>query len=209
MKAELAKIENHLREHGLLMVMSNDVPSYVTLITEESVKGSWWGHPKGNFIYNSLNVYLDKPDILAVKLLDKKLTLVCKDHWDALFAAANSKEEWQTRGLSAAHLDLLNKVQDQETVRTDEISSRYSITELGKLASKLEERLLIYSESVHTDSGKHARQLMTWTELMKHRSYSPRSFSAVEYKLYFDFVMASMAMEADLEFAQLPKFPWE
>src|SRR5690349_5652451 len=104
MKAELALIENYLQEHGLLMVVDNDFPSYVTMITKEPIKGSWWGHPQGNFIYNSLNVVLDRPEILQVKLLNKKNTLVQKEHWSALVSLGESQSDWQMRALKQDHL---------------------------------------------------------------------------------------------------------
>jgi hypothetical protein len=205
MKAELALIESYLQEHGLLMVVDNHFPSYVTMITKEPIKGSWWGHPKGNFIYNSLNAVLDRPDILQVKLLNKKTTLVQKEHWSALVSLAESESAWQTYGLKQDHLDLLKLVQSKSAIRTDEMKSSKSLTEIGKLASRLEERLLIYSESVHTDSGKHARVLKTWSQTMKEREVSVERISPEEAEMYFDFVLEEM--RGDL--VSRPHLPWE
>jgi hypothetical protein len=52
MKNELSKYYSEFNKHGILLLSDSVLPSLVTLIAEEPVRGSWWGHPKGNLIYN-------------------------------------------------------------------------------------------------------------------------------------------------------------
>ncbi len=54
-RSSLAKIEAALKHHGILMLADASFPSVAALIVGEPIKGSWWGHPKGNEIFNSTN----------------------------------------------------------------------------------------------------------------------------------------------------------
>lgn len=203
MKIELAAIEKYLQEYGLLLVVDNEFPSYVTMITGEPIKGSWWGHPQGNFIYNSLNQFLDRPNILELKFLNRKTTLMEARHWGALVTIGSSEAPWQTLGLSALHLQLFNEVRTQGVLRTDEYRSSLTVSEIGKLASKLEERLLIYSESIHTESGKHARVLYSWDELARERKVMVPDLTADQAQMYFELVLEDISAE------KRPRLPWE
>ncbi len=51
-------------------------------------------------------------------------------------------------------------------IRADDKTLKFSPAEFGKRAKPLEEKMLVYSRSIHTQSGKHIRELMTWETLL-------------------------------------------
>jgi hypothetical protein len=78
-----------VREHGVVLVSaSGPVPKLTEAIAGESIKGSWWGHPKGKQIFPVLEQVCDHADVLVCRLIDDKLTLVHRRLWPALAAAA-------------------------------------------------------------------------------------------------------------------------
>jgi hypothetical protein len=86
-----------------------------------------------------------------VKLISGKVTLVHRPLWPAVFTVATAREPWQLEGLSKEAKALLKKV-DKET----------RVSSSGDAVRELEARLLVHSESVHTERGFHTKQLQTW-----------------------------------------------
>ena len=81
---------------------------------------------------------------------------------------------WQLEGLSAEEHHLLDSVNESAT----------PIRASGAAVKELEIRLLVHSEEVHTDSGRHAIELKTWTAWAKHAGTKPlRSTSAAREQL--------------------------
>jgi len=79
-----------IAEHGLVMQSAQHarVPSFVELIAGEKIRGSWWGHKKGREIFRALSAVYESPDVVAMKLVDDKLTLVHRRLWPALATLA-------------------------------------------------------------------------------------------------------------------------
>jgi hypothetical protein len=145
----------------LLLLQDAELPATTTLIVGEVVRGSWWGHPQNKLIYDTLLQLGD--EVLWVKLLRGKETLVARPLWPALLGAARSREAWQLQGLSAACRQLLELVDAAPgPVRTDQIE----LTAAGKaprdLARELERRLLVHGNELHTESGRHVKVLESW-----------------------------------------------
>lgn len=140
-----------LREHGLLLVADNVLPSLATLVAGGPIRGSWWGHPKGHAIFRAAEALSDHPEALVVRLVSGKVTFVHRRLWPALLRAACALEPWQTRGLSKAARALLEHVTAEGRVQGR-----------GEPARELERRLLVFGEQVHTESGAHATRLETW-----------------------------------------------
>jgi hypothetical protein len=65
------------------------IPSFVEFIAEEKIRGSWWGHNKGREIFRALVTVYESPDVVAMKLVDDKLTLVHRRLWPALATLAH------------------------------------------------------------------------------------------------------------------------
>ena len=141
-----------LVQHGLLLKQDKALPSVVGLLTGESLRTSWWSHPKAHLIFAVLSELADHPDVLVTKLLHRKDTLVHRSLWPALLAVAAAREPWQFRGLSGSARSLLRRVdRGQGPVRAT-----------GAAVKELEVRLLAMAHETHTEAGHHAMVLEAW-----------------------------------------------
>ena len=79
-----------IEQYGIVMQSAQhaSIPSLVEFIAEEKIRGSWWGHPKGREIFRTLTAVYASPNVVALKLVDDKLTLVHRRLWGALTALA-------------------------------------------------------------------------------------------------------------------------
>jgi len=78
-----------VQRHGIvLQAARGPVPSLAAEIAGESIRGSWWGHPKGRDIFRITQAVSDSPDILICKLIDGKITYVHRRLWPALVKLA-------------------------------------------------------------------------------------------------------------------------
>ena len=141
-----------LTRYGLLLKQDKSIPSVVGIVTGESLRTSWWSHPKAHLIFFVLSKLADDPRVLITKLLDRKDTFVHSSLWPALLAVGSAREAWQTQGLSASAADLLKRIERSDSgVRTT-----------GPVAKELQNRLLATAHEVHTDSGRHEMVLESW-----------------------------------------------
>ena len=72
-----------LAENKLLLKQDKVVPNVVSILTGESLRASWWSHPKGRLIFAVLSQLAGHPDVLFAKLLDGKDTLIYRPLWPA------------------------------------------------------------------------------------------------------------------------------
>jgi hypothetical protein len=142
-----------LSSSGLLLKQDKLLPNVVTLVTGESLRTSWWSHPMGRLIFAVLSELADHPDVLFVKLLYGKDTLVHRRFWPALLAVVTAREPWQLRDLSAAGRKLLATLND----------STAAVRSSGRTIKEIETRLLAHAEQVHTESGRHEIVLEPWS----------------------------------------------
>ena len=86
-----AKALAFVRKHGLVLQSAHapGVPVLVDFIAGETVRGSWWGHPKGKLIFKTLNEVEDSGEVVALRLIKGKLTLAHRRVWPALVALAD------------------------------------------------------------------------------------------------------------------------
>lgn len=96
----LADLVARLEADGLLMLSDAKRPSVVSLVIGGPARGSWWSHPKGREIYTVLEQLGEHPDVLAVKLIDNKVTFVHRRLWPAVLAIARARDDVQIKGLS-------------------------------------------------------------------------------------------------------------
>ncbi|MGO9933014.1 MAG: hypothetical protein ACLPV8_14550 [Steroidobacteraceae bacterium] len=141
-----------LTQHGLLLKQDKSIPNVVGIVTGESLRASWWSHPKSHLIFSVLAKLADDPRVLFAKLLYRKDTLVHTSLWPALLAVGAAREAWQTQGLSAAAADLLDRVERGDS----------EVRAAGPVARELQFRLLAAAHEVHTESGRHAVVLESW-----------------------------------------------
>ena len=88
-----------VKRHGAVLESAKGtIPNLAQEIAGEPIRGSWWGHPKGNQIYMLLNDVSDSPDVMRCRLHDGKITLVHRRLWPALVKLAQA---FDTARLSA------------------------------------------------------------------------------------------------------------
>lgn len=167
-----ARVSKALEAEGALFETDSQLPSVASLVAGEPVRGSWWGHPKGREIFAVLERLEHFDDALCVKLFSGKRTHLHRRHWGALFTIATSGSAWQKGGLTGAARRLLRKVEGEGRLRIDRIPrSRTDPKERRRAANELELRLLVHGESLHTDSGAHAKQLTSWRRVIEELEY--------------------------------------
>src|SRR4249919_3768352 len=90
-----------LIEHGMLLQSARGpLPNVADLVAGEPISGSWWGHPQGHAIFAALQSLDDSPDVVRLRLVNGKVTLVHRRLWPALVRAA---DRFSPRQLAALH----------------------------------------------------------------------------------------------------------
>ena len=146
------------------------VDSLAATIAGEPIRGSWWGHPEGKRIFGICEALHDSGEVLVAKLCDGKVTFVHQSLWPALYRVVTDPN-WRTqqeRGLTPAGRRLLDQVEKAGELRLDQVSVRAQSCGFGdrravaRARDELEERMLVQSQQIHTESGNHATVLRTW-----------------------------------------------
>jgi hypothetical protein len=140
-----------LRQAGLLLQSYNVLPSVATLVAGEPIHGSWWGHPAGSLIFQTLQQLAQHREVLFVKLVAGKDTLVHRSLWSEIYAIGSAGESWQRAGLSPEARALEKQVAKAGRAEAS-----------GAAAKELELRLLVRCEQFHTDAGSHDKRLESW-----------------------------------------------
>jgi hypothetical protein len=99
-----------VKRHGVvLQAARGPVPSLAEAIAGGPIRGSWWGHPKGQMIFRAAQAVSDSPDVLVCKLIDGKVTFIHRRCWPALvklaprFRQAQLAKVWEEHTESGAH----------------------------------------------------------------------------------------------------------
>lgn len=78
-----------VERHGVvLQAAGGPVPSLANTIAGETIRGSWWGHPKSREIFRAARAVCENPEVLVCKLIDNKVTYVHRRVWPALIKLA-------------------------------------------------------------------------------------------------------------------------
>ncbi len=141
-----------LADRGILLKQDKTVPSVVGIITGESVRTSWWSHPKAHLIFAVLSELSEHPYVLFTKLLYRKDTLIHRSLWPAFLAIACTRDPWQLEGLSVQANALLGRIDRGET----------DVRATGAPIKELEVRLLARAHEIHTESGRHEMVAESW-----------------------------------------------
>jgi len=141
-----------LAGRGLLLKQDKTLPNVVGILTGESLRTSWWSHPKAHLIFAVLSELADHPDVLFTKLLLRKDTLVHRTLWPALLAVGSARDRWQLQGLSAEANRLLERLDRGDG----------PVRAVGAPVKELETRLLVTTQEIHTASGHHEMALESW-----------------------------------------------
>jgi hypothetical protein len=92
-------------------------------------------------------------------------TLIHRTLWPELVAIGSASEPWQTQRLSEGARSLLERTREQGTLRLDRMEPEVAKVKPGDAARELQARLLVYSKELHTESGKHTKELQSWPAL--------------------------------------------
>ena len=141
-----------LAENQLLLKQDRVVPNVVGILTGESLRTSWWSHPKAHLIFAVLARLAEHPDVLFAKLLYGKDTLIHRPLWPAVLAVGGAREPWQARGLSDGARRLLDRLDRGDG----------PIRAVGAPVRELERLLLATSREIHTEAGRHEMALESW-----------------------------------------------
>src|SRR5437868_7284035 len=79
-----------IREHGVVLASAKgSVPRLADFIAGESIKGSWWAHPKSGEIFAIFQEIGESPDIMICRVLNGKVTIVHRRLWTDLVRVAH------------------------------------------------------------------------------------------------------------------------
>ena len=99
-----------VKKHGIvLQAARGPVPSLAEAVAGGPIRGSWWGHPKGQQIFLAADAISDSRDVLVCTLVDGKVTYVHRRLWPALvrlaarFPKARLAKVWNEHTATGAH----------------------------------------------------------------------------------------------------------
>jgi hypothetical protein len=166
--ARVRAVRASLKKWGLLPIVDSRLPSVTTIVAGEPIRGSWWGHPAGHEIYETLRELEQSPDVAFVRLLNGKVTLLHRRLWPTFFALVSRQRAWQMNGLDETAKALHAFVERSGEIRVDRLPAGFpgSPGSWRITARKLESRLLIDTDNIHTESGRHVLLLRSWKKRM-------------------------------------------
>ena len=200
------RVYNELKRTGFLLLTDNVLPSVVSLVVGEAVRGSWWAHPRVHNIYDVAQPLGEHADVIVAKLVSGKNTYVHRILWPALIAVGSAREPWQLEGLSRMAHRLLAAVDEQSELRTDSIpwSGGARKDSPGEATRLLERKLLVHTEEVHTETGAHGKRLECWERWGKRVGLETNRMPAEQAKRELEAVLA----ELNERFEGNGKLPW-
>jgi hypothetical protein len=191
---DLGELLDRLREFDLLLDTDPKFPNVTALLAGEAVRGSWWTHPKAHEMYRVSSELRRHPDVLSIKLVSGKITFIHRPLWIAVYAVAQAREPWQTRGLSKDAARLLGQADKENHL----LSS-------GDAVRELEARLLVHARSVHTERGFHRKQVQTWKGWAESVRLDAVTLTPAEGKAQLEAVVARL----NTQFGAQGTLPWQ
>jgi hypothetical protein len=190
---DLGDLLGRLQEFDLLLDTDPKFPCVTAMLAGETVRGSWWTHPKAHEIYRVANELRAHRDVLAIKLVSGKITFIHRPLWTAVYAIGTAREPWQMRGLSKDATALLRKTDKENTLMSS-----------GDAVRELEARLLVHAQSVHTERGFHRKQVQTWAAWAESVQLGAVTLTPVEGKAQLESVVARL----NAQFGARGTLPW-
>ena len=192
--ADVERVLRAIETEGMILVQDLERPSLTTLVAGEPVSGSWWGPAKSKLIFDVINEIEDHADVARFKLVDGKVCLVHRRHWEALAYIGKSKSKWQLEGLSEYAKQVLEQVERGEAV-----------TGTGPHIKELETRLLCLGDQKHMESGEHATELLSWKAFAEREGLSLKKRSLAKAKAELAQITKRWADAG----AKKSKLPWD
>ena len=195
-----------LGRYGLLLESDRALPSVVSLIAAEPVSGSWWGHPLGEAIHQVTRQLADHPDVLVTKLVSGKVTYVHRRLWSVVLALGLAREPWQLMDLSSVAHSLLDAVDQNDELPTDEVPwfGGPNSQSPAEAARQLERRLLVHGQETHTEGGAHAKRLETWQRWAKRVEWAGKGVPPERAKKELEELIEGL----NAEFEAKARLPW-
>jgi hypothetical protein len=176
------KILGLLEKDRILLLQDKVFPNIVTKIVGQSIAGSWWGHPLANPIYNGLQWLEDTPSVLVLKLISGKVTYLHESLFSDIYSIVVEPRDWQLKKLNEEDLKLLKYLSKKEKVSAEDRNVIELVKDPKKSFVKLEKKLLVHSEEVHTATGKHVKEFRVWKNSKISKS-APGDFLAAMKKI--------------------------
>ena len=163
-KDPFRKCFDELKRFGLLLLSDPRLPCITTFVVGKPIRSSWWGHAKGHDIFRVVCRIADHPDVAVTKLIGGKVTFVHRKLWPALLAIGTAREPWQMNGLSRKARNLFQIVDREGEVRTDRLPfpRKAKRSPWNDAVRELEQRLMVYAEEFHSETGAHGKRLESW-----------------------------------------------
>ena len=201
------RVLQELSDRGFLLMSDANLPSVTGIVAQEPIRGSWWGHAKGREIFAVSEQLSIHQDVLVTKLVSGKVTFVHRPLWPALVQIAGSRDAWQLDGISGVAQSLLSKATQDGVVRTDLLNEFEAPKSkiLGQAVLELENRLLVYSEQVHTESGAHAKALESWEHWAGRTGFVKQEMSVEFAKNEFE----ARLEDLNFRFRARGELPWK
>lgn len=198
-------IFDSLKQSGLLLESDRTLRSVAGLIAQEPIRGSWWSHAKGQEIFEVLQEIADHKDVLFTKLLSGKVTLVHRKFWCEIISIGEAREDWQLAKISTAGRFLLEQVDRQESLLTNEIEWPKRLqSKPGDAVRELEKSLLIHAEQFHTSSGEHAKRLQSWEQFAERAGLKCKQITVEAAKRKLE----KRVGDLNKQFGGTAKLPW-
>lgn len=84
-----ADVMAELTERGMLLESARGpLPNVAALVAGEAIRGNWWSHAASHAIYRTIDELGSSPDVVRLRLLNQKITLVHRRLWTALARVA-------------------------------------------------------------------------------------------------------------------------
>jgi hypothetical protein len=81
----VAEVMAMLVERGMLLESARGpIPNVAELVVGSPISGSWWSHPRSHDIFEAINTLAESPDVVRLRLVRGKVTLVHSRLWPAL-----------------------------------------------------------------------------------------------------------------------------
>ena len=93
-----------LLERGMLLESARGpIPNVAKLVAGEPITGSWWSHPASHAIFDAINQLADSPDVVRLRLVNGKVTLVHRRVWPALVRISDCVPRDQLASVAEEH----------------------------------------------------------------------------------------------------------
>ena len=101
-----SQVASFVRKHGIVLESAaGPVPSVAAAIAGESIRGSWWSHPRSHEIFELTQGIRNRDDILVCRLVGGKVTFVHRRLWPALVRVAKQFPKKQLAQVREVHTE--------------------------------------------------------------------------------------------------------